>query len=154
MELAQGDILGGKYRVERLLGRGGMGAVFAATHLELDELVAIKILHGDAQSAVGMARFQREARAAVRLKSEHVARVLDVDRLPDGNRYMVLEYLEGQDSRQAPAARADGSPSRTQRRTSSRRAKASPRRTRSEWSTATSSSRISFSRTAPTVPRW
>jgi serine/threonine-protein kinase len=97
VELATGDILGGKYRVERLLGRGGVGAVFAATHLELDELVAIKVLHGDAQSAKSMARFQREARAAVRLKSQHVARVLDVDRLPNGGRYMVLEYLEGQD---------------------------------------------------------
>ena len=93
-----GDILAGKYRVERVLGRGGMGVVVAAHHLQLDEKVALKFLLPDAlgnPEAVG--RFLREARAAVKIKSEHVARVIDVGQLENGSPYMVMEYLEGGD---------------------------------------------------------
>ena len=90
-----GDVLAGKYRVERVLGVGGMGVVVAAMHLHLDQRVAIKfVLPGPGQS---VDRFLREAKAAVRLKSEHVAKVLDVGTLDTGAPYMVLEYLEGQD---------------------------------------------------------
>ena len=93
-----GDVLAGKYRVERVLGAGGMGVVVAAHHLQLDEKVALKFLRpaalGDADA---VARFDREARAAVKIKSEHVARVIDVATLPDGAPYMVMEYLEGGD---------------------------------------------------------
>ncbi len=93
-----GDILADKYRVERVLGAGGMGVVVAAMHLELDEKVAIKFLLDDADLESEHAeRFLREARAAVKIKSEHVARVIDVGRLPSRAPYMVMEYLEGAD---------------------------------------------------------
>jgi serine/threonine-protein kinase len=91
-----GCVIAGKYRVERVLGQGGMGVVVAATHIELRQTVAIKILHEGATPAT-VTRFVREARAAVRLASEHVARVLDVGELDDGSPYMVMEYLAGSD---------------------------------------------------------
>src|ERR1700722_14972852 len=94
----EGDTIAGKYRVERVLGVGGMGLVVAARHIQLDERVAIKLLHpamlADERS---VARFLREARAAVRIKSEHVVRVFDVGALDDGTPYMVMEFLEGSD---------------------------------------------------------
>jgi len=94
----EGQLFAGKYRVERVLGRGGMGVVIAARHLLLDELVAIKFLLPEAlQSAEAVARFEREARAAVKIKSEHVARVTDVARLENGAPYMVMELLRGRD---------------------------------------------------------
>jgi serine/threonine-protein kinase len=84
----------GKYRIERVLGRGGMGIVVAARHIELDELFAIKFLTaGDSLTAPS--RFIREARAAARLTSEHAARVFDVGRLSNGTLYLVMEYLAG-----------------------------------------------------------
>jgi serine/threonine-protein kinase len=93
-----GDILAGKYRVERVLGEGGMGVVVAAHHLQLDELVALKFLREDAlDSPDAVDRFVREARAAVKIKSEHVARVIDVGKLENGAPYIVMEYLEGRD---------------------------------------------------------
>jgi serine/threonine-protein kinase len=93
-----GEILAAKYRVERVLGSGGMGVVVAAHHLDLDERVAIKLLLPHAlQSAEAVERFAREARAAVKIKSEHVARVTDVGQLETGQPYMVMEYLEGVD---------------------------------------------------------
>jgi eukaryotic-like serine/threonine-protein kinase len=96
--VAQGDVLAGKYRVERVLGAGGMGVVVQATHLELDERVAMKFLLPHAvESAEAATRFVREARAAVKIKSEHVARVTDVGRLENGSPYIVMEYLQGSD---------------------------------------------------------
>src|SRR5258706_9948366 len=93
-----GDILAGKYRIERMLGRGGMGMVVAATHIHLDDRVAIKFLLPEAlHNQEAVARFVREARAAVKIKSEHVARVSDVGQLENGAPYMVMEYLQGQD---------------------------------------------------------
>ena len=93
-----GDILAGKYRVERVLGIGGMGAVVAAHHLQLGERVALKFLLPEAlTSAEAVGRFVREARAAVRIKSDYVARVIDVGRLENSAPYMVMEYLEGTD---------------------------------------------------------
>jgi eukaryotic-like serine/threonine-protein kinase len=94
----EGDVLADKYRVERVLGTGGMGIVVAARHLRLQERVAIKFLHPDALSnAEAVARFEREARAAAKIKSEHVARVSDVGTLDNGCPYMIMEYLEGED---------------------------------------------------------
>jgi len=93
-----GDVLAGKFRVERVLGVGGMGVVVCAHHLQLDERVALKFLRPEAlQNPEAVARFDREARAAVKIKSEHVARVTDVGRLDNGAPYMVMEYLEGRD---------------------------------------------------------
>jgi tRNA A-37 threonylcarbamoyl transferase component Bud32 len=94
----EGQILAGKYRVEKVLGVGGMGVVVAAQHVQLDERVAIKFLLPamlDNQDVVG--RFAREARAAVKIKSEHVARVSDVGSLENGSPYMVMEFLDGVD---------------------------------------------------------
>ncbi|HRI65079.1 MAG TPA: protein kinase, partial [Polyangium sp.] len=93
-----GDIIAGKYRVDRILGMGGMGIVVAATHVELLEQRALKFLLPNAvTNAEAVERFLREARAASRLKSEHVARVHDVGKLDDGSPFMVMEYLEGYD---------------------------------------------------------
>ena len=93
-----GDLLGGKFRVERVLGAGGMGVVVAARHTELGQLVALKLMLKDAlQDGAGAERFAREARSAVRLQSAHTARVLDVGQLKTGEPYMVMEYLEGMD---------------------------------------------------------
>lgn len=94
----EGQIIAGKYRIERILGAGGMGVVVAAYHIHLDERVAIKFLLPDALAkAEVVARFAREARAAVKIKSEHVARVIDVGTLETGAPYMVMEYLDGSD---------------------------------------------------------
>jgi serine/threonine-protein kinase len=91
-------VLAGKFKVERVLGAGGMGVVVAARHLELDERVAVKFLLSEAAlNGEAAARFVREARAAVKIKSEHVARVIDVGRMDSGAPYMVMEYLEGCD---------------------------------------------------------
>ncbi|NLE85908.1 MAG: protein kinase [Myxococcales bacterium] len=97
-EVQPGDLLAGKYRIERVLGRGGMGVVVSAVHEALDERVALKFLLPEAlanQEAVQ--RFLREARAAVKIRSEHVARVTDVGTLESGAPYMVMEYLDGVD---------------------------------------------------------
>jgi len=93
-----GDVIGGKYVVERVVGMGGMGVVLAARHLELDEMVAIKMLlpHMPTSGEPAM-RFVREAKAAIRIRNEHVVRVLDVARTPSGSPYIVMEYLEGSD---------------------------------------------------------
>jgi serine/threonine-protein kinase len=94
----EGEVLAGKYRVERVLGVGGMGVVVAALHIGLDERVAIKFLLPEALgNPEAVARFAREARAAVKIKSLHVARVSDVGVLETGAPYMVMEFLQGQD---------------------------------------------------------
>lgn len=99
--VAPGDVLAGKYCVEQVLGVGGMGVVVAALHMQLGQRVALKFLlpAGMANPQV-VARFEREARAAAQLRSEHVARVIDVGRLEDGSGgapYIVMELLKGQD---------------------------------------------------------
>jgi serine/threonine-protein kinase len=96
--LEPGAILAEKFRIERILGSGGMGVVAVATNVQLEQQVALKLLHerlaGDGQL---VERFLREARAAAKLRSEHVCRVFDVARLPSGAPYMVMELLDGQD---------------------------------------------------------
>jgi serine/threonine protein kinase len=96
--VSPGDVVAGKYRIERVLGSGGMGVVVAARHIDLDQPVALKFILPHALAGKGnVERFMREARAAVRLKSEHVARVYDVGRDGDDRPFMVLELLEGMD---------------------------------------------------------
>lgn len=93
-----GEIWDEKYRIERVLGEGGMGIVFEAYHLRLEQQVAIKCLlpHLAGDSMI-TARFEREARAAARLRSRHVVKILDVETHPSGVPYMVMELMRGRD---------------------------------------------------------
>jgi len=96
-----GDILLDKYRVEELLGVGGMGKVVRASHVVLQQQFAIKVLLPHmTDSAETVSRFLREAQSTSALKSEHIARVIDSGRLPDGAPFMVMEYLQGHDLNQ------------------------------------------------------
>ena len=93
-----GQVFLGKYRVDAILGAGGMGVVAECTHLALDEKVAIKMLRSDVvRDPDAEERFMREAQAASKLKSEYVARVFDVGRFQNGVPYMVMEFLQGLD---------------------------------------------------------
>jgi len=94
----EGDLLAGKYRVEKVLGFGGMGVVVSAFRTDLEQRVAVKFLgQAAAERPDAAERFRREARAAAKIRSEHVARVLDVGTLDTGLPYMVMEFLEGND---------------------------------------------------------
>jgi serine/threonine-protein kinase len=96
--VAEGAILAQRYQVERLLGVGGMGYVVRAKQIFTDQPVAVKLLLPErARDRAVVARFLREARAAARLKNEHVCRILDVGMLDDGAPYIAMEYLDGQD---------------------------------------------------------
>ncbi|MEJ7733265.1 MAG: protein kinase [Polyangiaceae bacterium] len=96
--VATGEVIAGKYRVERVLGIGGMGVVVAATHLQLEQRVALKFLRAEARDNDEVVeRFTREARAAAKISSEHVGRVIDVGQLESGELFMVMEHLEGHD---------------------------------------------------------
>src|SRR5262245_53093896 len=93
-----GEVVAAKYRLEKVAGEGGMGIVYAAEHLVLKQRVAVKVLLPDAAtSEAHVERFAREARAAARINSEHVARVLDAGSLASGAPFLVMEYLEGCD---------------------------------------------------------
>ncbi len=96
-----GEIIAGKYEIERVLASGGMGVVVLANHQTLRRRVAIKFLLTELMHAPikpeAVARFVREGQAAGRLHGENVARVIDVDTMADGRPYMVMEYLEGMD---------------------------------------------------------
>ncbi|MBS2013989.1 MAG: serine/threonine protein kinase [Deltaproteobacteria bacterium] len=95
---AVGTVIAGKYQIVRVLGEGGMGIVYEATHLRLRQRVAVKmLLPSMLDHTIVVSRFEREARSAGQLRSRHVARVMDVDQMPDGLPYMVMEYLEGHD---------------------------------------------------------
>ncbi|WP_437735575.1 serine/threonine-protein kinase [Sorangium sp. So ce1335] len=91
-----GDVIAEQYRVDRILGWGEAGTVVAASHLAREQRVALRLLPGDCTPARAEG-FLREARAAMQLKGEHVARVLDVGQLGAGVPYAVTEYLEGRD---------------------------------------------------------
>jgi hypothetical protein len=91
-------LLAGKYRLERELGRGGMGVVFLATHIALERQVAIKImLPALAENSNAIQRLLREARCAAMITSEHVVRVMDTGQLDTGQPFIVMEYVEGED---------------------------------------------------------
>lgn len=96
--VAPGDVIEGKYRVESVLGAGGMGVVVGAAHLQLEQRVAIKFMSPLLRlSDVGVRRFIHEAQAAARIRCEHVVRVFDVGALADNTPYIVMEYLDGDD---------------------------------------------------------
>src|SRR5262245_52026645 len=93
-----GATLAGKYRVEKILGQGGMGVVMAARHLTLKQQVAIKLLLPKAAKLPeANYRFLREAKLAAAIQSEHVARVLDAGNLENGAPYIAMEHLMGVD---------------------------------------------------------
>jgi serine/threonine-protein kinase len=97
MTLGEGDVIDDKYRILRLLGKGGMGTVWVAENLRVKRQVAIKVLLRSAADAAGDAllRFEREAQAAGQIGSDHIVEVLDLGTTPEGDRFMVMEYLEG-----------------------------------------------------------
>ncbi|MDB5219749.1 MAG: hypothetical protein JWO86_7676 [Myxococcaceae bacterium] len=93
-----GEIFAEKYRIESVLGLGGMGVVLSATHIHLEERVAIKLLlPAIAQNPEYVARFLREGRAAIKIRSEHVGRMIDVGKPAVGSPYLVMEHLVGSD---------------------------------------------------------
>jgi serine/threonine-protein kinase len=97
MGLEIGQVIDGKYRIVRLLGEGGMGAVYEGENVRIHRRVAIKVLHANvAGNADSVQRFEREAQAAGRIGSDHIVEVLDLGELPGGDRYMVMEYLDGE----------------------------------------------------------
>lgn len=90
-----GYVIDGRYRVEGILGRGGMGVVYRARHEVIDKLAAIKILLPTEDPDV-VERFVNEARAATSIGNEHIVDTVDFGELPDGSTFFVMEYLEGQ----------------------------------------------------------
>ncbi len=97
MSLSPGDVIDNKYQIVRLLGEGGMGAVFEGENTRIKRRVAIKVLHAAvADNAEAAERFQREAQAAGHIGNEHIIEVLDLGELPNGDRFMVMEYLDGE----------------------------------------------------------
>ncbi len=94
----EGQTLAGKYRIGRMLGAGGMCLVYEAEHIHLRQAVALKLLKPElARDPLAVARFAQEAQAAAKLRSPNVARVYDVDKLPDGQPYITMELLVGHD---------------------------------------------------------
>ena len=99
-DIAPGRIISQRYRVERVLGRGGMGAVYEVQHVNTGETLALKVLHPAlASNAEAVERFRKEARAPVKIGTDHVVRIFDADVSPElGNvPFMVMEKLEGRD---------------------------------------------------------
>ena len=98
MPFAPGDVIADKYEIIKVIGSGGMGYVVSATHVELGHQVALKFLRPELLVHRDLvARFVKEARTAVMIKSEHVARVFDVGTLPEAGPFIAMELLEGQD---------------------------------------------------------
>ena len=96
--ITPGTVLLGKYRIEKVLGMGAMGIVALATHLDLNQRVAMKfMIPGKTANPERQQRFLREAQIASRLTTMHVARIIDVGTMPDSAPYMVMEYLQGSD---------------------------------------------------------
>src|SRR5262245_50624964 len=96
--LSQGSVFAGRYRIERLIAQGGMGAVYDATHLGTERRLALKVMRGEIAGNADMReRFRQEARIATRIKSEHVVDVLDAGIDEDsGAPFLVMELLEGE----------------------------------------------------------
>lgn len=97
-ELPAGTVVAGRYRLESVLGKGGMGVVYSAKHLELETQVALKILPSIyVRDPESLQRFEREARTACKVRHPNVVEVFDLGRLPTGEPYLVMEFLEGYD---------------------------------------------------------
>lgn len=92
-----GRVLDGKYRLDAFVSRGGMGAVYQATHLMLNRKVAVKLISPRlAESADTVRRFQREARAVTHLDHPNIVRVQDLGRTEDGTLYIAMDFIAGQ----------------------------------------------------------
>jgi eukaryotic-like serine/threonine-protein kinase len=97
VSIETGQVIDGKYRVVKLLGQGGMGAVYLAEHMIIGKRVALKVLLGSvAGNETAVARFEREAQAAGRIGNDHILEIFDFGSLSDGARYMVCEFLDGE----------------------------------------------------------
>jgi len=97
MSLETGQLIEGKYRIVRLLGEGGMGAVYEGENVRINRRVAIKVLHaGFTENKEVTQRFEREAQAAGRIGNDHILEVLDLGTLANGDHYIVMEYLDGE----------------------------------------------------------
>jgi len=97
MSLETGEILDGKYRIVRLIGEGGMGAVYEGENTRIRRRVAIKVLHaGLTANEEVTQRFEREAQAAGRIGNDHILEVIDLGVLANGDRFIVMEYLDGE----------------------------------------------------------
>jgi serine/threonine-protein kinase len=97
-----GCVLGGRYLVERVIGKGGMGAVYQAEHTHMHKRMAVKVLHREMSGLPEVvARFEREAMAAGHIEHPNVAAATDFGKLDDGSFFLVLEYVEGQSLREA-----------------------------------------------------
>ena len=113
VDFSPGDTVAGKYLVERTIGEGGLGAVVKAKHLQLDQDVVIKHIRPSELSRTGVVeRFLREARLAAKIKNEHAVKVQDVDTLPNGVPYMVMEFVDGKNLHQLVAEHGPLSPLR------------------------------------------
>jgi hypothetical protein len=97
MSLEIGQLIEGKYRIIRLIGEGGMGAVYEGENIRITRRVAIKVLHaGYTENKEVLQRFEREAQAAGRIGNEHILEVLDLGELPNKDHYIVMELLDGE----------------------------------------------------------
>ena len=110
LALPSADLVANKYRLTRLIGRGGMGSVWEGIHVTLGNRVAVKFIESDyAESDEARTRFENEARAAAKLQSKHVVQVFDYGVMPDGRPFIVMEYLAGEslDARLEKVGRLD-----------------------------------------------
>ncbi len=97
MSLTTGEIIEGKYRIVRMIGEGGMGAVYEGENTRIRRRVAIKVLHqGVAENQEAVQRFEREAQAAGRIGNDHILEVLDLGTFANGDHFIVMEYLDGE----------------------------------------------------------
>ncbi|MDQ2647711.1 MAG: serine/threonine protein kinase, partial [Myxococcota bacterium] len=97
MPVEIGQLIEGKYRIVRLVGEGGMGSVYEGQAVRINRRVAIKVLHAAfSGNQEVMQRFEREAQAAGRIGNDHILEVLDLGSLPDGDHYIVMEFLDGE----------------------------------------------------------
>ncbi len=97
MSLEPGQVIDGKYRIAKMIGEGGMGAVYLGENVRINRKVAIKVLHASyTGNEEVMQRFEREAQAAGRIGNDHILEVLDIGQLPDGDHFIIMEFLDGE----------------------------------------------------------